>query len=107
MLHCLSEDEAAGRTHPNLVPVYAVVEIERKTSIRLKSHLQISMLCDGTLDYYLRLKRQHGFNFRRAEIVIILRQILEGLHYMHSKGFVHGNLNPNKGKLKRLESPSW
>ena len=105
MLQTLCEEEVAGRNHPNLVPVYTLVEVELKTPFHIRTNLQISKLCDGTLNDYLRHKGKLEFNFQKDEIFIILCQILEGLHFMHSKGLMHGNLNPNKGKLKRLINP--
>ena len=106
MLQNLCEEEVAGRYHALLVPVYAVAEVELKTSLHARTNLQISMSCDGTLRNYLGRRRNLGFNFEMPEIVAILFQILESLRYMHSKGFLHGNLNPDKGKFENLDDSS-
>jgi hypothetical protein len=105
ILQNLCEEEAAGRNPSFLVPIYAVTEVEVKNSVHARTNLQISMSYDGTLGDYLGRKRNLGFNFKMPEITGILFQILESLHYMHSKGFLHGNLNPDKGKLKSLMTP--
>ena len=51
-------------------------------------------LCDGTLKRYLE-SRIRDLNI--LQIVQILIQILEGLCYCHSKGYVHRDLKPSNG----------
>lgn len=85
---------AAGLTHPNLVPVYAVGEIEGQAFFCMK-HVQGQTLS--------QLSKQGPLTQRRA--AQYLAQIARAVHHAHQAGIVHRDLKPANVLLDGDDQP--
>ncbi len=75
----------AKLTHPNIVPVYGFTEDRNTLGIAME-------FVDGeTLEHLIQRKGKLDL----IEALDILKQILSGADYAHSKGFVHRDLKPS------------
>ncbi len=89
----------AKLTHPNIVPVYGFTEDNHTFGIVME-------FVEGeTLEHFI--KRQG--HLTTVEALSILKQILIGAGYAHSKGFVHRDIKPsnviisNEGTVKIMD----
>ncbi|MDH7606125.1 MAG: serine/threonine-protein kinase, partial [Melioribacter sp.] len=81
----------AKLSHPNIVTVYGFIEYEDLLGIVME-------YVEGeSLEKVLQ--RQGRFNL--YDVMYILKQILLGLGYAHSKGFVHRDIKPSNIILNR------
>ncbi|AFN75506.1 serine/threonine protein kinase with PASTA sensor(s) [Melioribacter roseus P3M-2] len=81
----------AKLSHPNIVTVYGFIEYDNLLGIVME-------YVEGeSLDKILR--RQGRFNL--YDVFYILKQILLGLGYAHSKGFVHRDIKPSNIVLNK------
>jgi serine/threonine protein kinase len=81
---------------PHIVRVLDTMS--EKDSDRHISRLFIRMeLCEGTLERYLKDMQKNMRFVEQEEIFTIMIQILAGLRYCHSKGYVHRDLKPSNG----------
>jgi eukaryotic-like serine/threonine-protein kinase len=79
------EAQAAGRlTHPNIVGVFDYGETTALAYIVME-------FVDGTT---LKQLLDRNERFPLAEIVRIMRGLLDGLHYSHERGVVHRDIKP-------------
>jgi serine/threonine-protein kinase len=92
-----NEARAAGRlTHPNIVAVYEYGEDETVTYIAME-------YVEG-MGLREHLNRRETFDF--AQLVRLMRQLLEALEFAHGRGVVHRDIKPSNlivsddGKLK-------
>jgi serine/threonine-protein kinase len=75
----------AKLTHPNIVPVYGFTEENNTLGIVME-------YVEGeTLEHLIRRKGHLDL----IEALTILEQVLTGIGYAHSKGFVHRDIKPS------------
>lgn len=75
----------AKLSHPNIVMVHGFIEYFDLLGIVME-------YVDGeSLDKILLRKRR----FSLEEVIFILKQVLQGVGYVHSKGFVHKDIKPS------------
>ncbi len=89
----------AKLTHPNIVPVYGFTEDNHTLGIVME-------YVEGeTLEHLIKRKSR----LSSIESLTILKQILTGVGYAHSKGFVHRDIKPsnviinNEGTIKIMD----
>jgi len=79
----------AGLSHPNILPLFCFVTRAHSCSL-------VTELMDGDL-HGLMLRRlddheMQGVPFKLLEAIDIMLQVAEGMHYLHQKKVVHGDL---------------
>lgn len=80
------EAQAVGRLiHPRIVQVYDYGEDDQL------AYIVMELVNGKSLQEHL----QNGTHFSLAEIVEIIRRLLDGLAYVHSEGIVHRDLKPS------------
>lgn len=70
--------------HPNIVKTYDVFETENEIHIVME-YMKGGMLYESIED---------GIRFHEQDVVQIMREILDGIIYLHSQGIVHRDLKP-------------
>jgi len=74
--------------HPRLIEVY---ETGEEMGLNYRA---MALAENGSLSKYLTAGSQSPFyDTRRA--TLLFQEIVEGLEYIHSQGYIHGNLSPN------------
>jgi len=69
----------------------------------------MELLQGGSLKALLNHCKQKNYKLNEEQIAVIMKQIFEGLHYTHSKNFMHSDLKlenivfKNKNKIDTLK----
>ena len=74
-------------SHPNIIKLYEVFETESELFIVME-------LCSGG-ELFDRIKEQPDGNYSENDAADVLRQICEGLKYMHEHKIAHCDLKPD------------
>src|SRR5208282_328582 len=85
------------RSHPHIVHVFKTMRIkdpEDKQPTRLAIQME---LCADSLFGLLNAMKSNRQNLKANTILCILIQILDGLHYCHSRNIIHRDLKPQNG----------
>ena len=82
-------------------------ELDHINSMKLKEvqesdnciYMIMELMKGGNLNDYLKLHN----NLKQNEIAIIMRGILKGINYLHSKNIMHRDLKPENILLRKTE----
>ncbi len=93
----LSEARTVGALeHPNIVPVHVLGRDEDGTPILVMKRIEgaslAQLLSDPEHPAWAELERRHGD--REAATCEILMRVADGLHFAHSRGYLHRDVKP-------------
>lgn len=86
---------ASRLRHPRVVRVLDFLEVGDD------AFLVMELLNGPTLAEWMRRDRESGLDQRLR----IARQVLEGLHYLHAQGVVHGDITPENLMFSSVDEP--
>jgi len=81
--------------HPNIIEVIDTWVERQKYFTTCFIRME---LCQGDLDGYLDERYATKKVLSEAEIWEIFRQLMTGIEYIHSHGYVHKDIKPKNGK---------
>lgn len=84
--------------HKNLIRLFKVYETEEAVN------LIFEYIEGGDLDNYIN--SHSPFKLKERLAMGVLRQVIEGLHYLHSKSVVHRDIKPDNIFLRYRGSSS-
>jgi hypothetical protein len=99
-LHLEREVQVLASTwHPNIIRFYGTSHFKEGLGI-------ITELAERTLAAEIRHLRQGGFTFSHVEATLTryMHEIAQGLHHLHFKGTIHGDVKPSNCLLARDSS---
>lgn len=76
----------ASFEHPNIVPVYAVGQVSGRPFMVMK------LLEGHTLSEQISKRKEEGGLLEGNEVLWLMKQLCDGLGYIHSKGYVHRDI---------------
>ena len=93
----MQEARAAARLkHPSIVDVYNF------GTLRGMLYVVLAYVPDGSLGAYVRDLQENGRSVDLREMLELLAQVADALHYAHRQGVVHRDIKPDNVLLERL-----
>jgi serine/threonine protein kinase len=84
----------AGLRHPHIVEIYDFDQFEGR------AYLAMELITGGSLRTFLDQQAKQTGGWQLDEVLRLLRQAADGLHYAHQLGLVHRDIKPENLLLK-------
>lgn len=90
---------AAGLNHPSIVEIY---DFGQQNALLF---MVMQFISGGSLAGHIKALQEQEQTARLGEILFLLAQVAQALHYAHGRGLIHRDVKPDNVLVQRLDSP--